>query len=137
NHPPILLADEPTGNLDSRTSEEILAMFQRLNAEEGITVILVTHDLNVARHAGRIIQIRDGLIANDALPLAYGEAEQSESIRRPESDEGNGKAGGVAQRIPVAAMATLAAGPSIAEPAAIPVAEPVAEVSAAAVPPSR
>jgi macrolide transport system ATP-binding/permease protein len=67
NHPPILLADEPTGNLDSRTSEEILQMFQRLNKEEGISVILVTHDLNVARHANRIIYIRDGLIDNDAL----------------------------------------------------------------------
>jgi macrolide transport system ATP-binding/permease protein len=67
NHPPILLADEPTGNLDSRTSEEILRMFQRLNQEEGISVILVTHDLNVARHANRIVYIRDGLIDNDAL----------------------------------------------------------------------
>ena len=67
NHPPILLADEPTGNLDSRTSEEILQMFQRLNKEEGISVILVTHDLNVARHANRIIYIRDGLIDDDAL----------------------------------------------------------------------
>ncbi len=67
NHPPILLADEPTGNLDSRTSEEILQMFQRLNKEEGISVILVTHDLNVARHANRIIYIRDGLIDEDAL----------------------------------------------------------------------
>src|SRR6516225_455787 len=44
NHPPLLFADEPTGNLDSRTSEEILTMFQKLNAEEGITIILVTHD---------------------------------------------------------------------------------------------
>ena len=67
NYPPILLADEPTGNLDSRTSEEILAMFQRLNRDDGITVILVTHDFNVARHANRIIYIRDGLIDNEAL----------------------------------------------------------------------
>ncbi len=62
NHPPLLLADEPTGNLDSHTSEEILRMFQRLNAEEGITIILVTHDQNVAGHARRQIVMRDGLI---------------------------------------------------------------------------
>ncbi len=67
NNPPVLLADEPTGNLDSRTSEEILEMFQKLNQVAGITVIIVTHDLNVARHANRIIYIRDGLIDNDAL----------------------------------------------------------------------
>ena len=67
NHPPLLLADEPTGNLDSRTSEEILRMFQQLNAEEGITIILVTHDAGVASHAKRVIHIRDGLIEHGAF----------------------------------------------------------------------
>jgi ABC-type lipoprotein export system ATPase subunit len=62
NRPRLLLADEPTGNLDSRTSEEILNMFNNLNQEEGLTVILVTHDPGVARHAKRVIHIRDGLI---------------------------------------------------------------------------
>jgi ABC-type lipoprotein export system ATPase subunit len=62
NRPPLLFADEPTGNLDSHTSEEILQMFNQLNAEEGITIILVTHDAGVARHARRIIHIRDGMI---------------------------------------------------------------------------
>jgi ABC-type lipoprotein export system ATPase subunit len=62
NRPRLLLADEPTGNLDSRTSEEILQMFSALNESEGLTIILVTHDPNVARHAKRVIQIRDGLI---------------------------------------------------------------------------
>jgi ABC-type lipoprotein export system ATPase subunit len=62
NHPRVLFADEPTGNLDSRTSEEILQMFQQLNSVEGITLILVTHDPNVAQHAQRIIRIKDGLI---------------------------------------------------------------------------
>jgi ABC-type lipoprotein export system ATPase subunit len=62
NRPPLLFADEPTGNLDSRTSEEILQMFQQLNEEEGITIILVTHDAGVAGHARRVIKIRDGLI---------------------------------------------------------------------------
>ena len=62
NRPRLLFADEPTGNLDSRTSEEVLRMFQQLNKEDGITIILVTHDANVARHANRIIHIHDGVI---------------------------------------------------------------------------
>ena len=66
NHPQILLADEPTGNLDSRTSEEILRMFQDLNRHEGLTIILVTHDPEVARHAQRVIHIKDGLIEDGA-----------------------------------------------------------------------
>jgi len=64
NRPSVLFADEPTGNLDSRTSEEVLRMFQQLNEENGITIILVTHDPNVARHARVIIQIRDGVIVS-------------------------------------------------------------------------
>jgi ABC-type lipoprotein export system ATPase subunit len=64
NHPPVVFADEPTGNLDSHTSEEILGMFQRLN-DDGITIIVVTHDAGVASHAKRIIRIRDGLIEDD------------------------------------------------------------------------
>jgi ABC-type lipoprotein export system ATPase subunit len=64
NQPRLLFADEPTGNLDSRTSKEILQMFQRLNAEEGITIILVTHDAGVAHYAKRTIRIADGLIAS-------------------------------------------------------------------------
>ena len=63
NRPRLLLADEPTGNLDSRTSEEILQMFRELNAKDGLTIILVTHDPEVAQHAKRTIRIRDGLIA--------------------------------------------------------------------------
>ena len=62
NNPPLLFADEPTGNLDSKTSKEILQMFQRLCEEDGITVVLVTHDAGVANHAQRVIRIRDGLI---------------------------------------------------------------------------
>ena len=66
NHPPLLFADEPTGNLDSHTSEEILAMFQRLNTEEGLTIIIVTHDAGVAQHTQRAIHIRDGMIQDGA-----------------------------------------------------------------------
>ena len=62
NHPQVLLADEPTGNLDSRTNEELLLMFRELNTTEGITIILVTHDPGVAEHARRIVHIKDGLI---------------------------------------------------------------------------
>ncbi|HZN65076.1 MAG TPA: ABC transporter ATP-binding protein [Tepidisphaeraceae bacterium] len=65
NRPSILFADEPTGNLDSRTSEEVLQMFERLNGEEGITIILVTHDAGVAQHARRSIRMRDGKIEED------------------------------------------------------------------------
>ncbi len=64
NHPPVLFADEPTGNLDSRTSEEVLQMFERLNQEDGITIIMVTHDPKVAAHARQVIFMDDGLIQN-------------------------------------------------------------------------
>jgi putative ABC transport system ATP-binding protein len=63
--PSLILADEPTGNLDSRTSLEIIALFQLLNRERGITVIYVTHEAEIAEHAGRIIQMRDGRIVAD------------------------------------------------------------------------
>lgn len=65
NKPSILLADEPTGNLDSHTSEEILKLFGQLNTEQGITIILVTHDSNIAHHAKRIIRISDGIIEGE------------------------------------------------------------------------
>jgi putative ABC transport system ATP-binding protein len=65
NDPPILLADEPTGNLDTRTSVEIMAIFQRLNRENGITIILVTHEADVAAYTSRMIHFRDGRIVKD------------------------------------------------------------------------
>ncbi len=74
NSPQVLFADEPTGNLDSRTSEEILALFQQLNQTDGITLIMVTHDPSVAEHAQRTIRIRDGLIESDAPSSRAGGA---------------------------------------------------------------
>ncbi len=68
NRPSVLFADEPTGNLDSKTSEEVLRMLQQLNSEAGITIIIVTHDPNVARHTQRQIHIHDGLIVNGQSP---------------------------------------------------------------------
>ncbi len=65
NRPSILLADEPTGNLDSRTSREVIELFQSLNVEQGLTVILVTHDPEVAQNAKRNIVLRDGQVIAD------------------------------------------------------------------------
>jgi len=65
NEPSIILADEPTGALDTRTSAEIMAIFQRLNVERGMTVIFVTHEPDIAYHTRRIVALRDGLIVSD------------------------------------------------------------------------
>jgi putative ABC transport system ATP-binding protein len=65
NNPSILVADEPTGNLDSRTSVEIMEIFQRLNADRHITVLLVTHEPDIARYATRVVLFRDGKIRGD------------------------------------------------------------------------
>jgi len=65
NEPPILMGDEPTGNLDTKTSREVISLFERLNEERKLTIILVTHDQEVARHARRTIVLRDGVVICD------------------------------------------------------------------------
>ena len=65
--PAIILADEPTGNLDSKSGAEIMCLFQRLNEQKGITVIFVTHDQRIASHCRRIIRISDGKIVADEI----------------------------------------------------------------------
>jgi putative ABC transport system ATP-binding protein len=65
NAPSIVLADEPTGNLDSKSGAEIMGIFKRLNREQGLTVILVTHDPGVAAQAQRVIRIRDGVVVEE------------------------------------------------------------------------
>ncbi|MBP6835362.1 MAG: ABC transporter ATP-binding protein, partial [Deltaproteobacteria bacterium] len=65
--PEVLLADEPTGNLDSRTTDEVLAMLQWLNRERGLTIVMVTHESDVAHCASRIVTVKDGLILSDEL----------------------------------------------------------------------
>jgi ABC-type lipoprotein export system ATPase subunit len=75
NRPPVVFADEPTGNLDTHTTEDVLKMFQRLNAQEHITIILVTHDPNVAHHTKRVIRMSDGVILDEGAPQRVFAAE--------------------------------------------------------------
>ena len=65
NEPAIILADEPTGNIDTKAGEEVMAIFQKLNRERGITVVLVTHEPDIAHHAQRIVRLRDGLVVGE------------------------------------------------------------------------
>jgi putative ABC transport system ATP-binding protein len=83
NDPTILLADEPTGNLDTKTGEEIIGLFQRLHEEKGQTVVYVTHDSFIARHTQRIIRLVDGKIISDepvAHPLVAGTPRPEEAL---------------------------------------------------------
>jgi putative ABC transport system ATP-binding protein len=77
NEPSIILADEPTGALDTRTSAEIMAIFQRLNRERGLTVVFVTHESDIAHHTRRILTLRDGLLTSDeqVAPEQFQDAE--------------------------------------------------------------
>ncbi len=82
--PTLLLADEPTGNLDSRTSVEIMALFQELN-DQGITILLVTHEPDIAFYAKRIVEVRDGRIRRDEpVPSRHVAAEDLREMKDPE-----------------------------------------------------
>ena len=83
NEPDILMGDEPTGNLDTRTSAEVIALFEQLNREEGLTVVMVTHDQDVARHARRILVLRDGRIVTDTIDFE----EAVEALHSAQSDD--------------------------------------------------
>ena len=87
NEPAILLGDEPTGNLDSKTSREVIGMFRELNEKAGLTVILVTHDQNVAKYARRIIVLRDGYVVQDTADFHQAiQALQAELPEEPSSE---------------------------------------------------
>ena len=68
NRPPLLLADEPTGNLDTKTTSEVLEVIGQLNREQGLTIVIVTHEADVARHAKRLVKLKDGVVVYDGAP---------------------------------------------------------------------
>src|SRR6478752_7538601 len=82
--PPLLLADEPTGNLDTRTSLEVLALLQKLNRERGITIILVTHEHDIAACASRVVTFRDGRIVSDVREQTLDAAVELERLPPPD-----------------------------------------------------
>jgi putative ABC transport system ATP-binding protein len=90
NNPKLLLADEPTGNLDTRTSIEVMGIFQRLNAERGISIVLVTHETDIAEYATRIVTFRDGLVRADQ-PVARRRDAASELARLQQSAEADSR----------------------------------------------
>jgi putative ABC transport system ATP-binding protein len=88
NEPSILLADEPTGNLDTRTSIEVMGIFQRLNEEKGITVILITHEMDIAEYGTRLIRFRDGRVVADQPVLhRRNAADELAALPPPEPDQ--------------------------------------------------
>ena len=87
NNPALILADEPTGALDTRTSIEVMEIFQRLNRERSLTVILVTHEPDIAQYANRIIQFRDGRIRRDFPVENRRDAREVLTQLAPESDD--------------------------------------------------
>jgi putative ABC transport system ATP-binding protein len=86
NTPSILLADEPTGNLDTRTSIEVMDIFQKLNRETGITVLLITHEMDIAEYGTRIVTFRDGQVVKD-VPVAHRRLAQDELAALPQPQE--------------------------------------------------
>src|SRR5450631_2068501 len=92
NHPAVLLADEPTGNLDTRTSHEIMEIIRRLNREQGVTVIVVTHESDIAAYADRVIIMRDGQILSDAHQVAVVTPDGADSRATPTGTAKSGSA---------------------------------------------
>ncbi len=86
NEPALILADEPTGNLDSRTSVEIMEILQRLNRERGLTVVLITHEADIAEYAERVVAFRDGRVLKDE-PVARRRDAQVELAALPPAEE--------------------------------------------------
>jgi putative ABC transport system ATP-binding protein len=86
NNPAMLLADEPTGNLDSRTSIEVMGIFQRLNLESGLTIVLVTHEADIAEYATRVVGFRDGRVCLDR-PVAHRRVAADDLRRMAEEAE--------------------------------------------------
>jgi len=86
NNPSILLADEPTGNLDTKTSIEVMGIFQRLNQERGITVVLITHEMDIAEYGTRMVTFRDGLVVADKA-ISRRRIAQDELAALPEPAE--------------------------------------------------
>ena len=88
NNPKLLLADEPTGNLDTRTSIEVMGIFQRLNRERGITVLLITHEMDIAEYGTRLFRFRDGRVVADQKVVHRRNAdEELAALPPPEPDE--------------------------------------------------
>ena len=88
NEPSIILADEPTGNLDTRTSIEVMGIFQRLNKERGITVLLITHEMDIAEYGTRLIRFRDGRVVADQPVLhRRNAADELAALPPPEPDQ--------------------------------------------------
>ena len=77
NNPGLILADEPTGALDTKTSEDVMRIFRELNEQQGITIMLVTHEPDIAAHAKRIVTFRDGLVVSDTLRQAQGDSKEA------------------------------------------------------------
>ena len=88
NEPSMILADEPTGNLDTRTSIEVMGIFQKLNRERGITVLLITHEMDIAEYGTRLIRFRDGRIVADQQVLhRRNAADELAALPPPEPDQ--------------------------------------------------